>query len=42
MVVLDYEATLVLVVAMMGLGLVEVLKLVVVMEMVSDLHHWNG
>ena len=37
MVVLDYEATLVLVVAMMGLGLVEVLKLVVVMEMVSDM-----
>ena len=36
-VVLDYEVTLVLVVAMVALGLVEVLKLVVVTEMVSDL-----
>ena len=34
---MDYEVTLVLVVAMVVLGFAEVLKLVVVMEMVSDL-----
>ena len=37
MVVLDYEANLVLVVVMVVLGLAEVLNLVVVMGMVSEL-----
>ena len=37
MVVMDYEAIMVLVVAMVVLDLSEVLKLVVVMGMVSDL-----
>ena len=37
MVVLDYEATLVLVVAIVVLGLAEVLKLVVLMGVMSEL-----